>query len=157
MLFSFSYSAQIRLENAYLGQALDMTVFWTFGQCMLCLMAMLYRKLKTYDVHRVIEFDDNAAAGLGFGSILLSMGIIVRAGVIGAGSESLIREWALSVTISIFGLIILLATHLVIARWVASGADLQDEIEMKRNTALAMVMAGSILAIATLLSTLIQR
>jgi uncharacterized membrane protein YjfL (UPF0719 family) len=52
---------------------IDMTAFWTLGQCMLCLTAMLYRKLKTYDVHRVIEFDDNAAAGLGFGSMLLSM------------------------------------------------------------------------------------
>lgn len=147
--------ASIGYSAGFIRALIDMTAFWAFGQCMLCLVAVLYRKLKTYDVHRVIEFDDNAAAGLSFGSMLLSMGIIVRAGVIGTGSQDLLQEWTLSVTISFFGLFILLTTHLLIAKWVVSGVDLQEEIEMKRNTTLALVMAGSTLAMATMLSSLI--
>lgn len=149
--------ACIGYSQGFIHALIDMTAFWAFGQCMLYLAAVIYRKIKTYDIHRLIEFDDNAAAGLGFGSMLLSMGIIVRASVIGAGSGDLLTEWVLSVTLSLIGLIALLATYFLITRWIVSNADLQDEIEMKRNTALATVLSGSTLAIAVFVSTLIQR
>lgn len=70
----------------------DIVIFWLIGEFALTFGAMVYHRMKKYDVHDLIEFDDNVAVGIGFGAFLASLGLIVRASLVGAGLDSLPHE-----------------------------------------------------------------
>ena len=63
----------------------DIILFWVLGQVALIGGGLLYEWITRYDVHRLIEYDDNAAVGVGFGGFLVGLGIIGRSAMVGAG------------------------------------------------------------------------
>ena len=72
---------------------IDIVIYWLLGQMALVLGAFVYHRIKKYDVHGLIEYDDNVAVGIGFGAFLASLGLVVRASLVGAGLDSMIQEW----------------------------------------------------------------
>jgi uncharacterized membrane protein YjfL (UPF0719 family) len=67
----------------------DIVIFWLLGQAILVIGAFAYQRITKYDVHELIEYDDNVAVGIGFGAFLAGLGIVVRASLVGAGLASL--------------------------------------------------------------------
>lgn len=63
----------------------DIVLFWLIGILVLVLGAIVYQAITRYDVHSLLEFDDNIAVGIGFGAFLVSLGIVLRASMVGAG------------------------------------------------------------------------
>jgi uncharacterized membrane protein YjfL (UPF0719 family) len=147
----------IGYSPSFVREIVDVMAFWLLGQVMLCLAAFVFRKWKTYDVHKLIEYDDNVAVGVDFGCLLLAIGIVVRAGVVGAGGQSLLHEWGLSLLLADLGILVLFLAYYLIGRYLSGGLDVRTEIEMRKNVALSCLHGGGVIAVALMLAALIQR
>lgn len=62
------------------GGVLTAIVFWLVGQGLLLITTYVYRAIVPYDVHDQIE-RDNVAVGLGFAGALISIGNLIRYGL----------------------------------------------------------------------------
>lgn len=147
----------IGFSPGFIRELVDVITFWLIGQVMLCLAAFVFRRAKTYDVHKLIEYDNNVAVGLDFGCFMLSIGIIVRAGVMGAGEQPLFHEWFLSLFLIDLGLLVVFAIYFLIGRYLAARTDIRTEIEMRNNVALACLQGSTVIAAALLMASLLQR
>jgi len=147
----------IGYSPSFFREIVDVTIFWFLGQVMLCLAAFVFRRWKTYDVHKLIEYDDNVAVGVDYGCLLLGIGIVVRAGVVGAGGESIWHEWGLSLLLADLGILVLFLVYFLIGRYLSGGLDVRTEIEMRKNVALSCLQGSGVIAVALMLAALIQR
>ena len=147
----------IGYSPSFLREIVDVIGFWLLGQVMLCLAAFVFRRSKTYDVHKLIEYDDNVAVGVDYGCLLLAIGIVVRAGVVGAGGESVWHDCGLSLVLVNLGIFVLFSAYFLIGRSLSGGLDVRAEIEMRKNVALSCLQGGGVIAIALMLAALIQR
>ena len=114
----------------------------------LALAGLVYHKLSRYDVHHVIQYDDNAAAGLGFGGFLLGLGLVVRAAMVGSGNFPLAGELLSTVCMGVLGLLLLSAVNTLTTLFVLPRVNYEVEVEMKRNLAAAAVIVSMSLAVA---------
>ena len=135
----------------------DIGLYWLVGQALLALAGWVYHRLARYDVHHVIEYDDNAAAGLGFGGFLLALGIVVRASLVGAGKAPLVAELLSTLCMGLLGLLLLAAINSLTTRFVLPSANYEEEVEMKRNLAAAAVIVSMTLAVALVIAVPLQR
>lgn len=147
----------IGYSPGFFREIVDVLGFWLLGQVMLCLTALVYRHFKTYDVHKLIEYDNNVAVGVDYGCLLLSIGIVVRAAVVGAGALSISHEWLLSLLLADLGIGVLFIAYFLIGRYLSGGLDVRTEIEMRKNVALSCLHGGGVIAVALMLAALIQR
>jgi uncharacterized membrane protein YjfL (UPF0719 family) len=118
--------------------------------------ALVYVRIAKYDVHELIEYDDNLAVGIGFGAFLVSLGLVVRASLVGAGTD-LMLEAPRSLLLGALGVLGVIAVSAVASLLVAFKIDYEDEIEMHGNVAASTVVAGSLLAVALLIASFLQR
>lgn len=143
-------------KNFVLGLR-DIVLFWALGQTVLVLACYGYRKMMRYDVHRLIEYDNNVAAGVGFGGFLVGLGIIMRSALVGSGQESLGAELAITAVIAVVGAAILLAINSPILFLLLPKANYEEEVEMNCNVAASVVMLCATVATALFLGSIIQR
>ena len=135
----------------------DIGLYWVIGQGLLALAGVVYHKLARYDVHHVIQYDDNAAAGLGFGGFLLGLGLVVRAAMVGSGNFPLVGELLSTVCMGVLGLVLLSAVNTVTTLFVLPRVNYEVEVEMKRNLAAATVIVSMSLALALAIAGPLQR
>ena len=135
----------------------DILVFWAFGQLILIVGARLYQWTVGYDVHRIIELDDNTAVGLSFGGYLAALGIVARASLVGAGQDSLGNEILRTLTIAAIGVGLLLATRVFVNLVFLKRSSLNSEISLDDNPAAGVLAAGGYLAAAVLLAASLHR
>jgi uncharacterized membrane protein YjfL (UPF0719 family) len=135
----------------------DIVLFWLIGELALALGAMVYHRLKKYDVHELIEFDDNVAVGIGFGAFLASLGLVVRASLVGAGLDSMSQELPRTLLLAVIGVSGVIAIHASAIWFVTARVNYNDEVEMHGNTAVSIVAACASLAAALLFASFIQR
>ena len=135
----------------------DLVVYWTLGQSLLVVAGMVFRRIKQYDVHRLLEYDDNPAVGWSFGGYLVGIGIVVRGATIGSGLSTLVNELWHTVLLSLIGCTLLTVLHQTAPRIILSGIDLREEVEMNRNTAVGIPMACLTIALAIFIAELIKR
>lgn len=135
----------------------DIVVFWSLGQVAFVFGALVYHRITRYDVHQLIEYDDNVAVGIGFGAFLASLGLVVRAALVGAGLDSLIKELPRTILLALAGVLSVIAVHMMATRLVTGKADYEDEVEMHGNVAVSIVTACASLGAAVLLASVIQR
>ena len=135
----------------------DISLYWFVGQGLLALAGFVYHRLARYDVHHVIQYDDNAAAGLGFGGFLLGLGLVVRASMVGSGNFPLAGELMSTVCMGVLGLVLLSAVNTVTTLFVLPRVNYEVEVEMKRNLAAAAVIASMSLALALAIAGPLQR
>lgn len=135
----------------------DVIIFWVLGQVALVFGAFVYQRITRYDVHQLIEYDDNVAVGIGFGTFLASLGLVVRGSLVGAGLDSLTRELSRTLLLASFGVLSVIAVNAVAALLVTAKVKYEDEVEMHGNVAVSVVTAGASLAVAILLASIIQR
>ena len=135
----------------------DISLYWLVGQALLALAGLVYHKLSRYDVHHVIQYDDNAAAGLGFGGFLLGLGLVVRAAMVGSGNFPLAGELLSTVCMGVLGLLLLSAVNTLTTLFVLPRVNYEVEVEMKRNLAAAAVIVSMSLAVALAIAGPLQR
>lgn len=135
----------------------DIVLLWLLGQMLLVLGAFVYHRLTRYDVHDLIEYDDNAAVGIGFGALLISFGLVVRAAIIFAGVDTIVAELTRAVPLALFGIIAVLAVNAIAARLLTATVDYEDEVQMHGNIAFSVATACATVAAALLLASIIQK
>ena len=135
----------------------DIAIYWLLGQATLVLGALAYQRTTRYDVHQLIEYDDNIAVGITFGALLISLGLIVRAALIGAGLDSLNEELPRTLLLALLGTLGVLTVHAVTTLLITTKVNFEDEVEMHGNVAFSIVTASVNVAIAMLLASFLQR
>lgn len=135
----------------------DIILFWTLGQAGLVVGSGVFRRLKRFDVHRLLEYDGNVAVGLSFGAFLIGVGIVIRGTLIGSGLTTLTNEIARTLILSFIGVGVLTVLHSSIGRCLLGGVNLVEEVEMNHNTAIGSVVASVTIGTALLIAELIKR
>ncbi|MBT5705140.1 MAG: DUF350 domain-containing protein [Verrucomicrobia bacterium] len=135
----------------------DIILFWILGQASLIVGSRVFRGLKQFDVHRLLEYDGNVAVGLSFGAFLIGVGIIVRGALIGSGLISVSNEILRMLILSTMGVGILAVLHASIGRCMLGGVNLVEEVEMNHNTAVGSVVAAVTIGVALLIAELFKR
>jgi uncharacterized membrane protein YjfL (UPF0719 family) len=149
--------ALVGFSKSFVYGLRDIAIFWVLGQVALVFGAFVYHRITKYDVHQLIEYDDNVAVGIGFGAFLGSLGIVVRASLVGAGLDSMTSELPRTLLLGSVGVLGVIAVNAVASLLVTARVSYEEEVEMHGNVAVSVVTAGASLAVAVLLATVIQR
>jgi uncharacterized membrane protein YjfL (UPF0719 family) len=132
----------------------DLLVFWAAGMVILIGGAWLYIHVVKYDVEKVLEKDNNAAAGFSLGGFLIAVGITINASLVGA-SSNLGAELLLTLTASLIGLALLVCSAIIAAHVFLSGSPVSKEIAVDRNPAAGLISGACYVAMAVLLARVI--
>jgi len=143
-------------DNFWLGLR-DVCLYFVVGQLLLVGAAELFHWITRYDVHQLIEFDDNVAVGLEFGAVLVCIGLIARAAIVGSGLMTLSEELIYSATVGIVGIAFLLMAMRLIPRLVAPRLQHEEEVEMRGNLAVSITEACLLISSMILFSAAFQR
>jgi uncharacterized membrane protein YjfL (UPF0719 family) len=150
------------LNGALSGQSdtiassvVDIIIFWTIGQVILILGGLLFQAITRYDIHKVIGEDNNLAAGLSFGGFLAAQGIIIRNALYGA-SSNIVDEIIITSVFAVFGVIILIATRIIVDRVFLPKSPLSKEIAVDRNVAAGTMAAASFIIVAIIFAASIS-
>ncbi|MFT5525380.1 MAG: uncharacterized membrane protein YjfL (UPF0719 family) [Pirellulaceae bacterium] len=136
---------------------LDVCLYWIVGQVLLVIAGRVYYRVSRYDIHHLIEYDDNVAAGLGYGAVLLALGIVLRATLVGAGKEVLVDELIATTILGALGIAFITVVNLFTTKWILPTASYERDVEMKSNLAASVAIAGMTIAAAVFTSVAIQR
>lgn len=117
-------------------------IYFVAGQVFLILGAKLYQVLTPYDVHGVIEKDDNLAAGLAYGGYLSALGIIIRAGTVLLPAGSTTDKAILFVVAVLFGALFLFVAGVFANRFMLPEHSLNQEIVVDKNPSAGAVAAS---------------
>ena len=136
-------------SDGYGGLIRDVVIYWAVGQVILVLDGLVFQAITRYDVHKLIEDEQNPAVGISFAAFLVAQGLIIKTALTGAGTE-LGRELLITVLIAVSGLILLVIGRIIADRVFVPRASLAKEVAEKKNIAAAAVAAATLLAIALL-------
>ncbi len=141
----------------YLHGLRDTVLFWLVAQFILVIACVAYRRIMRYDVHRLIEYDDNTAVGIGFGGFLVGMGIVLRAALVHSGKGGLGSELAISGFLALVAAALLVSVNTLALRLLFPKTDYEDEVEMNGNVAVAAITACVTISAALFLASIVQR
>lgn len=125
----------------------DLIIYWVLGQALLVAGGWLFQLITPYDVHHTIEHDDNTAAGLSFGGFLVGLGIIMRTALVGAGSN-IIAELIPTLVIAVVGVILLVATRIIVDLLFLPSSPLSKEVAEQKNVAAGALTCASFIALS---------
>lgn len=135
----------------------DIVIFWILGQAALVLGAFVYCQTLKYDVHQLIEYDNNVAVGLGFGALLMGLGLVVRASLVGAAMEPILPELSRTVLLALLGTGGVIAVQAMASNLVTIQTNYEEEVELHGNVAVGIVSAAVLLAVAMFIAAILQR
>ncbi len=137
----------------------DLLVFWLLGQVVLVVFSAAYSRSMKYDVHRLIEYDDNVAVGIGFGGFLTGMGIVVRSSLKLADTREghLLQAVVETAVLATVGALLMLLVNGLILRLLFPRTNYESEVELKGNVAVGVIAATANLAVALFLGSILQR
>ena len=143
-------------ESASTGEMIrDIVLYWAIGQILLVIGAKFYTLVTRYDVHKVIEDDDNVSAGLCFGAYLLAQGVIAYGSLNGA-SGAIINEMIITTVAGIFGMILLVTSSVVVDKAFLPKSCLVKEIVEDQNIAAGATVAAIFVTVGITLSNIIS-
>ncbi len=107
-------------------------VFFTAGQILFIIFAIVYQKVTSYDFHAEIE-RDNAAAGISFGLALVAVGMLIANPIL--KSDSLVRlgVWF------VLGTVLLIISKKIVDKLIFPDHKVDDEISKDQNWGVALV------------------
>ncbi len=129
----------------------DICVYWAVGQTILVLGGLFFQMITPYDVHHIIGEEDNMPVGISFGGFLVALGIITRNALYGA-SSNLADETIVTLTLAICGLLLMVATRVIVDRVFLPNSPLAKEVVQDRNAAAGAIAAVSFIVVALLFS-----
>lgn len=138
------------LSNTLVESVLSTIVFFILGQLVLLIFGYLYEVITPFNVRDEIK-ENNLAAGLGLGGILVAMGIILRGSIEGpfTGWGSDIVNFGMY---AIYGIIMLLVFRIVIDKILLPTTKLAVEITEDKNVAALLVAESAIIAVAIIIA-----
>jgi len=142
-------------SEGYAGAVTDTLIYWAAGQLILVIGAAIFSKACGYDIHKVIEEDDNVPAGISFCGFLIALGIISYASLKGA-SVHWQTELLLTAVASTFGIFLLICSSIVCDKVLLPKSQLVKEIVVDKNIASGAVSLAVFLAVGTALASVIN-
>ena len=125
-------------------------LFFVVGQITLLLFGLLYELITPFNVRNEIK-NNNLAAGIGLGGILIALGIILMSSISGP-----FTGWANDLAgfgiYSFFGIVMLLIFRIVIDRLLLPTTDIATEVKEDRNVAALLVVVSAINAVAIIIA-----
>ena len=125
-------------------------LFFVVGQITLLLFGLLYELITPFNVRNEIK-NNNLAAGIGLGGILIALGIILMSSISGP-----FTGWANDLAgfgiYSFFGIVMLLIFRIVIDRLLLPTTDIATEVKEDRNVAALIVVVSVINAVAIIIA-----
>lgn len=148
--FIISASVSGEVSGEWWKGLLSCLIFFVIGQIVLILAGLWYRLLVRYDVHKVIEESNNAAAGMSFGGFMFAVGYIASTAMSG---ESL--SWMADIVSFVLYVIVALI-FLSIGYWITDvlflpKATMSDEVGKQGNIAAAALSVAVNIGIAILI------
>jgi uncharacterized membrane protein YjfL (UPF0719 family) len=147
--------AQTGTSDSWILGIRDIIVYWLAGQMILVVGGLVFQFITSYDVHGVIEHDDNEAAGWSFGGWLIALGIIICAALKGASGNVMV-ELRVLIIVSFVGLLLFSGTRIIVDKLILPGDSLSDEVAKQKNLAAGKVTCFSFIAIALILSAAVE-
>lgn len=143
-------------SNSLLLGLRDTLILWAIGQLVLIIGAVLYRRLASFDIHQLIQYDNNAAAGLRFGSFLAGLGLVVRGALLRAPMTE--ASHALdTLALAAGGLVAFALLYPLVRRLALLTRSSNDEVDMQGNMSVSLIDAAVTLGLALLISQAIAR
>ncbi|MDQ1328234.1 MAG: hypothetical protein QG641_1519 [Candidatus Poribacteria bacterium] len=148
--FIISASVSGEVSGEWWKGLLSCIIFFVIGQLVLILAGLWYRLLVRYDVHKVIEESNNAAAGMSFGGFMFAVGYIASTAMSG---ESV--SWGADIVSFVLYVIVALI-FLSIGYWITDvlflpKATMSDEVGKQGNIAASALSVAVNIGIAILI------
>jgi len=148
--FIISASVSGEVSGEWWKGLLSCIIFFVIGQIVLILAGLWYRLLVRYDVHKVIEESNNAAAGMSFGGFMFAVGYIASSAMSG---ESV--SWMADIVSFVLYVIVALI-FLSIGYWITDvlflpKATMSDEVGKQGNIAASALSVAVNIGIAILI------
>ncbi|MCP3899411.1 MAG: DUF350 domain-containing protein [Desulfobacteraceae bacterium] len=138
------------LSNTLMDSILSTIVFFVLGQFALLVFGYLYEVITPFNVRDEIQ-NQNIAAGLGLGGILVALGIILRSSIEGPS-----LDWSTDIInfamFALYGIIMLLVFRIVIDKMLLPTTKLSIEITKDKNVAALLVAESAIIAVAIIIA-----
>ena len=144
-------------SNGLLRGLRDTLLLWFIGQLVLVSSAWLYRRRSRFDIHQLIEFDNNAAAGLRFGAFLAGLGLVLRGAVAHARMTDLRMDAPQTLLLGLGGIVLFVLLYPLGRRCTLRNESAEEQVDMHGNLSVSVVDAVITLSIAGLISQAIQR
>ena len=125
-------------------------IFFILGQFTLLLFGFLYELITPFNVRNEIK-NNNLAAGIGLGGILMALGIILMASISGP-FKGWANDFASFGIYALFGIAMLLIFRTVIDRLLLPTTNIATEVKADRNIAALIVVASAINAVAIIIA-----
>jgi uncharacterized membrane protein YjfL (UPF0719 family) len=148
--FIISASVSGEVSGEWWKGLISCLIFFVIGQIVLILAGLWYRLLVRYDVHKVIEESNNAAAGMSFGGFMFAVGYIASTAMSG---ESV--SWGADIVSFVLYVIVALI-FLSIGYWITDvlflpKATMSDEVGKQGNIAASALSVAVNIGIAILI------
>jgi len=125
-------------------------LFFIVGQITLLLFGLFYELITPFNVRNEIK-NNNLAAGIGLGGILMALGIILMSSISGP-----FTGWASDLAgfgiYAFFGIVMLLIFRIVIDRLLLPTTNIATEVKEDRNVAALIVVVSAINAVAIIIA-----
>ena len=125
-------------------------IFFIVGQLALLIFGFLYELITPFNVRNEIK-NNNLAAGIGLGGILIALGIILMSSISGP-----FTGWANDLAsfgiYAVFGIILLLIFRVVADRLLLPTTSIATEVKEDRNVAALIVVESAIIAVAIIIA-----
>lgn len=136
-------------SGSLVDRIVDVGIYWAIGQAILVASGLVFQWITPYDVHKVLEDDDNMALGVTFGGFLVAVGLIANAALRGATSN-IIAELPTVAIWSFFGLLLLSLMMVIVDKVFMPKSKLSDEIVRDKNSGAGAIAAIGFLSVAIL-------
>jgi uncharacterized membrane protein YjfL (UPF0719 family) len=125
-------------------------LFFIVGQITLLIFGLLYELITPFNVRDEIE-NNNLAAGIGLGGILIALGIILMSSISGpfTGWTSDLASFGIY---AVFGIVMLLVFRKIADRLLLPTTDIATEVTEDKNVAALIVIQSAINAIAIIIA-----
>lgn len=125
-------------------------LFFILGQMVLLIFGFLYELITPFNVRAEIK-DNNLAAGVGLGGILVAMGIILMSSISGPFT-GWGRDLASFILYAVYGIVMLLVFRVVVDRLLLPTTNIATEVKEDRNVAALVVVVCAINAVAIIIA-----
>lgn len=124
--------------------------FFILGQITLLVFGFLYELITPFNVRNEIK-NNNLAAGIGLGGILMALGIILMSSISGPFT-GWANDFAGFTIYAVFGIVMLLLARIVIDRLLLPTTNIATEVTEDRNVGALIVVASAINAVAIIIA-----
>ncbi|MFH2093691.1 MAG: DUF350 domain-containing protein [Pseudomonadota bacterium] len=136
--------------GSFLQGIASAVLFFILGQLALLIFGLVYELITPFNVRQEIK-ENNLAAGISLGGILIALGIILRTSIAGP-----FTGWINDITnfgiYAAFGIVLLLVFRIVIDKLLLPTTSIATEVKEDKNVAALLVVQSAVIAVAIIIA-----